>query len=58
MHRPPLHALSRYGQREPKAIQSTRAEYDLRTAFSEQERSGLAYTATCARDYDDLAFGS
>jgi hypothetical protein len=41
-----------------KAIQSARAEYDLRTAFSEQERSRLAYTAACARDYDDLAFGS
>jgi hypothetical protein len=41
-----------------KAIQSARAEYDLRTAFSEQERSGLAYAAAGARDYDDLAFGS
>jgi len=41
-----------------EAIQSARAEYDLRTALGEQERRGLAYTAACARDYDDLAFGS
>jgi hypothetical protein len=29
------------------------AEYDVRTAFSEQEGGGLAYTAACASDYDE-----
>jgi hypothetical protein len=41
-----------------KAIRSARAEYELRTALSEQERRRFANSAACARDYDDLVFDS
>ena len=37
-------------------IQSARAEDDLRAALSEHDRSRLAYSATCARDDDDIVF--
>jgi hypothetical protein len=50
--------MPRCDQREPKAIQSARAEHDLRTALGEQECSRLAYSSACARDSDDFAFGS
>jgi hypothetical protein len=37
-------------------IQSARAEYDFRAAFSEHDRSPLAYSAARASDDDDLVF--
>src|SRR5580698_656268 len=37
---------------------SARAEHELRTALSKQERSRLADTTACARDYDYFVFDS
>jgi len=39
-------------------IQPARAEYDLCGAFSEHDRSRLAYSAARARDDDDLVLDS
>jgi hypothetical protein len=46
------------GRQSPEAIRSARPQNHLRAALSEQKRCRRAYTAACARDYDDLAFGS
>ena len=48
-----------FGDRSRCVAQLTaRTEDDLRTAFSEQERRGLAYSTARARDRNDLVFDS
>jgi hypothetical protein len=41
-----------------QAIKPTRAKHDLRTALGQQQRSGLTYSAACARNRNDLIFNS
>jgi hypothetical protein len=50
--------LLRFDERSRQPIQSARAGYDLCAAFSEHDRSHLAYAAARTGDYEGLIFDS